>query len=62
MTGRGVEKVAAQGPQDHNQSRIVISLAGRLPLRSLAVAALLTLAPFSAFLYGTREYLSLIHI
>ena len=56
MTGRGVEKVAGQGLQKHDRSKIVSSLVGRLPLRSLTVAALLTVAPFSAFLYGTREY------
>lgn len=35
------------------------SPARRLPLRSLAVATLLTVAPFSAFLYGTREYVGI---
>ena len=59
MTGRGVEKVAGQGLQKHDRSRIVSSLVGRLPLRSLTVAALLTVAPFSAFLYGTREYVDI---
>jgi len=58
-TGRGVGKVAGQGLQKHDRSRIVSSLAGRLPLRSLTVAALLTVAPFSAFLYGTREYVGI---
>ena len=55
MTGRGVERFARRDCR----TTIVSSLAGRLPLRSLAVAALLTLAPFSAFLYGTREYVDI---
>ena len=59
MTGRGVEKVAGQGLHKRDQSKIMSSLLGRLPLRSLTVAALLAAAPFSAFLYGTREYVGI---
>lgn len=49
-------KVSEEGLNSHDRSKILRSPAGRLPLRPLAVATLLTVAPFSAFLYGAREY------
>jgi hypothetical protein len=59
MMGGGVGKGSGQRLQKHDWSEIVSSLIGRLPLRSFTVAALLTVAPFSAFLYGTREYVGI---
>ena len=54
--GGDAGKVGGQRLQKRDWPAIVSSLVGRLPLRSFTVAVLLTVAPFSAFLYGTREY------
>ena len=54
--GGDAGKVGGQRLQKRAWPAIVSSLVGRLPLRSFTVAVLLTVAPFSAFLYGTREY------
>jgi len=56
MMGGDAGKVGGQRLQKRDWPAIMSSLVGRLPLRSFTVAVLLTVAPFSAFLYGTREY------
>ncbi|SVC31436.1 uncharacterized protein METZ01_LOCUS284290, partial [marine metagenome] len=59
MMSGDVGKVGGQRLQKRDWPAIVNSLVGRLPIRSFTVAALLTVAPFSAFLYGTREYVDI---
>ena len=59
MMSGDVGKVGGQRLQKRDWPAFVNSLVGRLPIRSFTVAALLTVAPFSAFLYGTREYVGI---